>query len=299
MFTLYQAAKAIEKLGPGEVLIGIADLVRAVMQPTKFSLYLLNGNVLEAVINDGWEDDDAYARVFDSGSPVFQQVVGRRRCLSAVNTDEEKLLAGEGIMAGPLTSVDTGEVVGMLKIEKLGFLDLHISSLENFRILSDWVGTAFANARRFRKAQSNMLFNEERNMFTDVVFKSHSKLMRQFGERFGIDMTAVTLKAEGLDVLHPERRAGLVKAVHDVVEHHMSPVVQAYEYRQNGREFALILPGVDPETMGEEASAGLVRAVLHYLRVAGLDDVRVTAKVMPIHRVPREAADENRRAEGA
>ncbi|ANK80814.1 MAG: hypothetical protein TEF_08370 [Rhizobiales bacterium NRL2] len=299
VFTLYQAAKAIEKLGPGEVLIGIADLVRAVMQPTKFSLYLLNGNVLEAVINDGWEDDDAYARVFDSGSPVFQQVVGRRRCLSAVNTDEEKLLAGEGIMAGPLTSVDTGEVVGMLKIEKLGFLDLHISSLENFRILSDWVGTAFANARRFRKAQSNMLFNEERNMFTDVVFKSHSKLMRQFGERFGIDMTAVTLKAEGLDVLHPERRAGLVKAVHDVVEHHMSPVVQAYEYRQNGREFALILPGVDPETMGEEASAGLVRAVLHYLRVAGLDDVRVTAKVMPIHRVPREAADENRRAEGA
>lgn len=299
VFTLYQAAKAIEKLGPGEVLLGIADLVRAVMQPTKFSLYLLNGSILEAVINDGWDDDDPYARVFDSGSPIFQQVVGRQRFLSAVNTEEEKLLAGEGLMAGPLTSVDSGEVVGMLKIEKLGFLDLHVSSLENFRILSDWVGTAFANARRFRKAQSNMFLNEERNLFTDVVFKSHSKLMQQFGERYGIDMTAVTLKAEGLDVLHPERRAALIRAIHDVVEQHMSPVVQAFEYRQNGREFALILPGVDPETRGDEAAEKIVQAVAHYLRVAGVEDVTVSAKVRPIHRAARETEPAPQSAEGA
>lgn len=299
VFTLYQAAKAIEKLGPGEVLLGIADLVRAVMQPTKFSVYLLNGNVLEAVTNDGWDDDDPYARVFDSASPIFQQVVGRQSFLSAVNTDEEKLLAGEGIMAGPLTSVDTGEVVGMLKIEELGFLDLHLSSLENFRILSDWVGTAFANARRFRKAQSNMFMDDDRNLFTDVVFKSHSKLMQRFGERFGIDMTAVTLKAEGLDVLHPERRAKLVRSLHDVIEQHMSPVVQAYEYRQNGREFALILPGVDPETRGEEAAEKIVGAIEHYLRAAEVEGVRLSAKVKPIHRVERPPVEaEVRRAEG-
>ncbi|WP_417519551.1 GAF domain-containing protein [Minwuia sp.] len=300
VFTLYQAAKAIEKLGPGEVLIGIADLVRAVMQPTKFSLYLLNGSVLEAVTNDGWEDDDPYARVFDSGSPIFQEVVGRQRFLSAVNADEERLLAGEGILAGPLTSVDTGEVVGMLKIEALGFLELHVSSLENFRILSDWVGTAFANARRFRKAQGNMFMNEERTLYTDAVYRSHTKLMKQFGERFGIGVTAIQIKAIGLDVLHVDRRQALVKALKDVVENHMPPTVMAHEYKQTGRDFALIIPGANPETAGEKLVAKVEQAILHYLKEAEIADVEITASVKAIHTPSDESAvvEPSHRSEG-
>jgi len=283
VFTLYQAAKAIEKLGPGGVLIGIADLVRAVMQPTKFSLYLLNGNVLEAVTNDGWEDDDRFARVFDSGTPIFQEVVGRQRFLTAVNTDEHRILGGEGILAGPLTSFDSGEVVGMLKIEHMGFLELHVSSLENCRILSDWVGTAFANARRFRKAQGNMFMNEDRTLFTDAVYKANTKIMKQFGERFGIAMTAIQIKATGLNVLHAERRQAVVSAIREVVEKHMPPTVQAHEYRQTGRDFAIIVPGANLDSAGPELAEKVARAIEHYLEEADIGDVKITATVKPIH----------------
>lgn len=282
VFTLYQAAKAIEKLGPGEVLIGIADLVRAVMQPTKFSLYLLNGNVLEAVTNDGWEDDDKFARVFDSGSPIFQEVVGRQRFLSAVNSDEQRLLGGEGILAGPLTSVDSGEVVGMLKIEQMGFLELHVSSLENFRILSDWVGTAFANARRFRKAQGNMFMNEERTLFTDAVYKANTKLFKQLGEQLGIGVTAIQIKATGLDVLHVDRRQAVIRAINDVVENHMPTSVQAHEYRQTGRDFAIIIPGANPDTAGASLAEKIGKAIEHYLDEAGIEDVEITTSVKPV-----------------
>lgn len=291
VFTLYQAAKAIEKLGPGEVLIGIADLVRAVMQPTKFSLYLLNGNVLEAVTNDGWDDDDKFARVFDSGSPVFQEVVGRQRFLSAVNSDEQRLLAGEGILAGPLTSVDSGEVVGMLKIEQMGFLELHVSSLENFRILSDWVGTAFANARRFRKAQGNMFMNEDRTLFTDAVYKANTKLFKQLGEQFGVGVTAIQIKASGLDVLHQDRRQAVVSAIREVVEQHMPTTVQAHEYRQTGRDFALIIPGANPETAGDALAEKVGKAIAHYLDEAGIEDVEIATTVKAIAVPTGPAAD--------
>jgi GGDEF domain-containing protein len=282
VFTLYQAAKAIEKLGPGEVLIGIADLVRAVMQPTKFSLYLLNGNVLEAVTNDGWEDDDKFARVFDPGSPVFQEVVGRQRFLSAVNSDEQRILGGEGILAGPLTSVDSGEVVGMLKIEQMGFLELHVSSLENFRILSDWVGTAFANARRFRKAQGNMFMNEERTLFTDAVYKANVKLFKQLGEQLGIGVTAIQIKATGLDVLHLERRRAVIGAIQDVVANHMPKSVQAHEYRQTGRDFAIIIPGANPDTSGSALAEKVGKAIEHYLEQAGIEGVEIDTTVKPV-----------------
>lgn len=37
----------------------------------------------------------------------------------------------------------------MLKIEETGFLQLNVTTLENFRLLCEWIGTAFAQARRF------------------------------------------------------------------------------------------------------------------------------------------------------
>ncbi|MGH7583691.1 MAG: GAF domain-containing protein [Gemmatimonadales bacterium] len=152
VFTVYNAAKAIERLGIGDVLVGVAELVRTILAPQKFSLYLLNGNILEAATNEGWEPTDAFAREFEDSTPLFQATVGARRFLNATDEEAEKLLAGEGLIAGPLISVDSGEVVGMLKIEAIHFADFNLSSVENFRLLCEWIGTAFANARRFEVA---------------------------------------------------------------------------------------------------------------------------------------------------
>ncbi len=282
VFTLYQAAKAIEKLGPGEVLIGIADLVRAVMQPTKFSLYLLNGSMLEAVTNDGWEDEDTYARVFDSNTAIFREVVGRQRFLSAVNSEDERLLEGQGILAGPLTSVESGEVVGMLKIEKMGFLELHVSSLENFRILSDWVGTAFSNARRFRKAQGNMFLNEDSQLFTDAVYRANTKFMKLLGEKFGLGISAIQVKAAGLDVVRPEQKAAFVAVLKNVVESHMPEFVQVYEHRQSGRDFALMIPGAHPETAGPRLAERIQLALQKAIDDSVVEGVTVKAPAKAI-----------------
>ena len=45
---IYNAARAIERKDTSEVLMGVAPLMRSVLGPTKFSLFLLNGRTLEA-----------------------------------------------------------------------------------------------------------------------------------------------------------------------------------------------------------------------------------------------------------
>ncbi|MBV5335552.1 GAF domain-containing protein, partial [bacterium] len=147
VFTLYHAARAIDKLDEGEIMLGIADLVRTVMQPEKFSLFLLNNDVLESVTNEGWDDEDDYARWFDHSQQLFEAVVGRQRFLCVAKLEDERILQGQGLLAGPLMSADTGEVVGMVKIESLGFMDMSVNGMENFRILCEWIGTALAKAR--------------------------------------------------------------------------------------------------------------------------------------------------------
>jgi len=149
VLSMYEAAKAIDRLNVGEVLSGVGTLLEAIVRPQKYSLFLLNNNVLEAALAEGWAPDDSYARIHTPDSPLFEGVVARQHVLCAARPEDVPLLDGQGVLAGPLRSADTDAIVGMLKIEDVGFLEFNLTTIENFRMLCDWIGTALAKARRY------------------------------------------------------------------------------------------------------------------------------------------------------
>ncbi|CAO3409320.1 GAF domain-containing protein [Azospirillum largimobile] len=260
VFTLYQAAKSIDRLDEGEVMLGVADLVRTVMKPEKFSLFLLNNDVLESVTNEGWDDDhDTYARWFDSGTALFQQVIARQRQVCVNRVEDERILAGEGVLAGPLVSSDTGEVVGMVKIESLGFTDLSVNTVENFRILCEWIGTALAKARQYRTA------NEQR-VFTDDALYSSSYIGRQgeflalLGRRMGFETTAITIRPTGIGRLSAGQRAELAAAIGEAVRGSLRDTDLACDFGQQGTSFGVVLAGT-PLDGARLVEAKLERAV--------------------------------------
>jgi hypothetical protein len=158
--SLYAAARAIERQGTAEVLTGVASLVRSVLSPAKFSLFMLDAGMLEAAATEGWSADDRYANAFDASSRLFQAVVGERHILTAVSPEHEAILGGEGLLAGPLVSNASAKVVGMLKIEAIPFAEFNPTTVQNFRILCDWIGTAYDNALRYEQALMPLAAND-------------------------------------------------------------------------------------------------------------------------------------------
>jgi hypothetical protein len=158
--TVYVASRAIERQSTNEVLIGIADLVRSVMSPNKFSLFLLNGQILEAAATEGWIPSNLLAHEFEDSSALFEAIVSRRQFLCVMNPIHEAVLGGQGVLAGPLVCSETGEILGMLKIEEIDFLDLHPSCVQNFRTLCEWISAAFANAQRVEQLQDSLCVKE-------------------------------------------------------------------------------------------------------------------------------------------
>jgi hypothetical protein len=148
---LYEAAKAVDQLGPGDVILGIAGLLRAGLNPQKFSVYLLNDTMLEAVFNEGWEDADPYRRVYTPATALYQEVIVNRRRLCAANAADAVALEEQALLAGPIQSAETGQVVGMLKIETMDALDFNMSAVDNFRVVCEWIGSAYARARLFER----------------------------------------------------------------------------------------------------------------------------------------------------
>lgn len=147
-----QAARMMERLQAPDVLAGASELIIAVLNPDKFSIFLLEGAELLLSSRHGWAPDDPFRRAFTTGTPLFDSVITRRRCLCSPDEPSEQDLGPEGVLAGPLIDGSTGEVLGMLKVEALGFLDLTIASVQKFRLLSEWIGTAYGSALRYHDA---------------------------------------------------------------------------------------------------------------------------------------------------
>lgn len=144
---LYQASRAIERPGVGEVLLGVKELVQAAIGPRKFSLFLVKDSGLKFLLQEGWHKGDGFATAFERTHPLYQAVIRRRRFVCIAHPGEESLLQGQGMLAGPVIEADGGAVVGMLKIEGIDFLDLHPTNVRNFQLVCLWIGQALSRAR--------------------------------------------------------------------------------------------------------------------------------------------------------
>ena len=245
--SMYEAARSMEHLDPGEVERGIMRTVGEAMGPEKYSLFLVEGEVLRQSLAEGWETGDPFSRSLTPSTGLFQEVVGGRRVLTVSRAEDEALMQGEGMLAGPLVSEDTDEVVGMLKIESLGFLGLSVTAVRNFEVLCAWVGTVYGNARRYQSARQTSYVSERGNLFSASFFERQLQFLTGLARRQNFDLTQVDVALANYEELPRETRGLAPEALSEAVGSVLRRTDLAFDHRNNGREFAIILPATPPE----------------------------------------------------
>lgn len=241
----YRAAKAVEKLNPQDVLAGVSELIAAVMNPDKFSVYLREDSIISATIMSGWTEDDTFSRQYDGNTRLFQEVIGNRQMLCAVNDEHEHILSSEGVLAGPLLDTESGEVVGMLKVEKLGFTELNLSSIEAFRAICEWVGMAFVNAGKYQMAKQDSVVNPDHNLMTIGYFKRYTDYIAALAKRLNFDVSMIVIKlvdAEKLDVAVQHKVALELSRIVDKV---LRTVDLAFDYQAEEGQFSIVMPATN------------------------------------------------------
>lgn len=249
----YRAAKAVETLDPKSVMQGVERLVKSVLGPQKFSLYLFNDNKLSATIIHGWAAGDKYAQEIDSFSPLYQAVVGQRELLVVANEQQEIALDGQGILAGPVIEADSGRVIGMLKVEQMDFTSLSLNTVETFRALTDWIGTALINARNYQSVKSEAIVNPERNLLSYSYFKRQSEYMRTLAKRVGFDLSLLVIKLNDARTMSDADRITVARQISESVKSVLRSVDLAFDYQTDGEEYSILLPAT------AQAGASVVR----------------------------------------
>lgn len=289
VISMYEAARSMEHLDPAEVERGLMNAVGEAMSPRKYSLFLVEKDGLRLSLQEGWEADDGYARAFRGNSGLFNAVVGQRRSLAVSRTQDEAILQGEGLLAGPLVSDDSGEVVGMLKIESLGFTGMTVTAVRNFEVLCAWVGMVYGNARRYQDARESSLVSDRGNLFSAGFFERQQDFLIRLARRQKFALTQIDVAVANFDELPRDNRELAPAALSEAVEAVLRTTDLAFDHHNNGRDFAIILPAT-PVANADQVVEKLMADLDE--RVAGrVEGVRWQVGIRALHQVAEEAAD--------
>ena len=249
----YRAAKAVESLDPKAVMQGIEKLVKSVLGPQKFSLYILHENKLVATVLHGWGPHDTFLQEIDSYSPLYQAVVGQQETLVVANEDQERALDGQGVMAGAILEAETRRVIGMLKIEQMDFIALSLNTVESFRALCEWIGTAMVNARNYQNVKAESMVNPERGMLTFNYFKRQSDYLSKLAKRVGFNLSMVVITLNNAKNYSDSDRITIARQIGESVRSVLRSVDLAFDYQTDGEEYSVLLPATT------QAGANIVR----------------------------------------
>lgn len=281
-----EAAKPLETLDPSRVLAGAGDLLRTALSAKAYSLFLLRGDALVLVAAEGWEGRSLPER-YGPSSKLFGAIVSDQRFVSVATPEGEQVLAGGGLMAGPLVDPATGALFGMLKVEHMRFLEFNLGSLHTLKAVCGWIAAAYGNAVAHQRSQ---LQDETTHLYSLSYLERQSDFMTDVALRFGFDLTLLSFHVQ-VDELTPEARLELPAILGRVSREVLRGTDLVFSHQPASTEFTVLLPGATPKGATVVAQK-LTRAV----RQAFGYEVPCTTQIRSLCLAGEAAVEHRRRA---
>jgi hypothetical protein len=240
--SIYRAAKTLQNLSVSEVMAGAVNLVSVVLGPEKFSVYTIEGGALALRLKRGWGADDSYETTIWPDHPLFQTVVVGQRYVSSADAVDERVLGRQGVLAGPLFQGEGGEVVGMLKIERLRFADLNLTTVENFKVVCELLSTALGNARRYDAAAAQSILSTDSMLLSDAFYARQAAFLAALGRRIGFPISIMRMSVENPDDLTEDQRQALPGLVRDATVQVLRATDLAFEFKSGEWQYIVVLP---------------------------------------------------------
>jgi len=104
---------------PNELAECFDRAVRTVFGMASASLLERDGDRLKVIATSGWASDARWRRELAGASDFYNAVVVEGRALTVLDPEDERELAGEGLLALPIHSPNADTVLGVIKIEQI------------------------------------------------------------------------------------------------------------------------------------------------------------------------------------
>ena len=265
LLSLHQTALNTGAVGTEQVLDNILEITQRVTKSKKCSWFVLDNSVLESNSQFGWDMDDPFSRAFNALSPLFEQVIRHKRILSITHPEDEIILNGQGMLAGPIIHPGTNKVYGMLKIEQMDFLSLNAQSVKTFKQLCDWLGTlldpepASTDETRVVSAHSNA--NASNNFYSNNYFGQLSEFLTLQNYKGAFDGQSIILHPPENLILTKELQQEIQVTINETMRTLLDKETLFFEGKKANSEFIVVIAHISLE-QAREISMSLIKSLI-------------------------------------
>lgn len=245
----YEAIKGVEVLSPGQILMSIAEIVKRVVNPEKFSVFALGENGLEPLSCVGWNDKEKYQRRFAADSLLFQEIVVHKRPAAIFWPKDREYIGREGLVAAPLIEPTSRTVFGMIKIEEMAFEEFSLSTVDTIRVLCEWVGSAYGAAVKFEEAKENAVLNQDNQLLSYGFFKWQTRLLKNMSKEMGIPFIVIYISVKHAVGTSTEDKKQLSTFLSNILVSVLPQAVGIYDGKRMFRDFGIIAHLKQGETL--------------------------------------------------
>jgi hypothetical protein len=252
---VFEATRALGE-GTEGVIRGACRLTRAATGCAACSFWLAEGGALHLVAQEGWPPGARLSQSFARG-PLAEAMLEGRQSLLATRPMDRLALAEEGILAAPVLSPWDRAVLGMVKVEDIGFADLAPDTVSALDAAAAWIGTALAEARA-REAAVAAAGGPAAAGIPVVAGEDASRAiaaMTALARRVGFDLALLSA-----EIPAGPRGAAALQAVRAAMGEAFRGSDLLLEARQEERRLSILLPGA--AVAGAEVAASRLRALL-------------------------------------
>ena len=189
-----------------------------------------------------------------------------------------------------LARIRTDTVIGMLKVEKLELLDLNVSTVENFRALSSWIGTAYAKAVGLAAHAVEREYTAGRDVMPQRYLVPEQYFLISLARRQGFDISAASIQLTNPEQVPADRRALLPAAISSAVRLALGSSSLPFESQASGHGFMVLMPGMGYR--GAQAAAERLEASLTTQLKEYAPEARFDIGVQSIYQHDRRGADD-------
>jgi polysaccharide biosynthesis protein PelD len=243
---IYNAAKKLEQLDKINYMQIMEDVILAVLPANKFSIYLYdNDKGLSLSYASRWAKEDKYAKNFSSSSTLYNAIVIEKRTLFIARKRDEKILTNQGVLAGPLYDKNSGEILGMLKYENIDFNEIVSKKIELFKLLCQWLGSAYYNILTVENAKENSMVNRDNMLYSNNFLQYQVEFLTKLAKRTKFSLSSLSIKIANINSLNNFLKKKAVLFLGETVRKNLRTTDQVFDQNYRSGEYLLLLPSAD------------------------------------------------------
>lgn len=264
--TLYEGAKRLEILQVDLLYPSILEFITKTLNAEMATLYVK--------IDTGWKLEESWGfteealpkEFYADGEGVVGLAAQAGKILSIrdflsgeMKEHNRSFQISDVLLAGPLRKGETGEVVGVVAIQRIPFARLNSATVNLFHFLLGWGSRALGRAIYIQDLKEQEVLDPEFQVYSYRYFCS--RLEQEFlrSKTYYLPLTLVLAQLDGLERLDPAKQLPVLLSLGQLLKEGVRNIDVVARYPEPSIPFAMLLV-----TASQDQASAIQKKLLNY-----------------------------------